>query len=588
MNLSFVKIIPKKQISEFIFIIFLLIFSSFIEILGIGFIPVFVGFLTNPDLYLDKINIDLIKNIFFGLDELNLIIRASIVLCGIFIFKNIFLIFLVYFEGNFTKKIKINNSKKLFEKFIFKPYDFHLDKNPSTFVRSVTSDINESTNYIKNITLIIKEVLVLVFIFSLLIYSDPKITTIIFLMLGLFSFIFYFIIKSNLKKRGEINLKTNSFLLKISNQSFNAIKDVKLFNKENYLTNLFTKNFSLLEKNHLWSYFLSSLPRFILEIFAIFAITGLILFLFFQNNSIVNSLPLITLMAISTIRLIPSFNSITKSLSSMKYNEAAMLNVYSIFNNESENDQKLSNNLDEKSNKRFTEKVSFEKNIELKNVSFRYKNNQKTILQNINLKIKKNSKIAIVGKSGSGKTTIVDIIIGLLEPSEGELLIDDFLLSSQADKLNSWKKRIGYIPQNFYLFDESIKKNVAFGIDEENIDIDKVKKALQFAQLKDFVDTLENNIETKVGNQGIMLSGGQKQRIIIARAVYNDPDVLILDEATSAIDEEVEKEFINNLIKIGKNKTIIIISHRNSTIENCEIILKVENGKIVNVNEKKN
>jgi ABC-type bacteriocin/lantibiotic exporter with double-glycine peptidase domain len=293
-------------------------------------------------------------------------------------------------------------------------------------------------------------------------------------------------------------------------------------------------------------------------------------------------------MAISTIRLIPSFNSITKSLSSMKYNEAAMLNVYSIFNNKSENDQKLSNNLDEKSNKRFTEKVSFEKNIELKNVSFRYKNNQKTILQNINLKIKKNSKIAIVGKSGSGKTTIVDIIIGLLEPSEGELLIDDFLLSSQADKLNNWKKRIGYIPQNFYLFDDSIKKNVAFGIDEEKIDIDKVKKALQFAQIKDFVDTLENNIETKVGNQGIMLSGGQKQRIIIARAVYNDPDVLILDEATSAIDEEVEKEFINNLIKIGKNKTIIIISHRNSTIENCEIILKVENGKIVNINEKKN
>ena len=575
--MNFLKIIPRNLKVEFLLIIIFLFLSSFIEIIGIGFIPVFVGFLIEPEIYFEKINIQFLKNFFYELDDKELVVYSSFILCLIFIIKNIFLTILVYFEGNFAKKLKIINSEKLFKKYINNPYEYHLDKNPSTFVRSVTTDINESANYIKNITLILKEILVLILIFALLIYVDPKITTSIFMILGSLSFIFFFIIKNNLKKRGIINLSTNSALLKISNQSFNAIKDVKLFGKEEYLTYLFKINFSSLEKNHLLSYFLSSLPRFVLEIFAIIGISGVIIFLYYENNSIIDSLPLITLMAISTIRLIPSFNSITKSLSSMKYNQASMHHVITeMIENKKEN---INNNLDLDKNI-----INFKTEIELKNVSFTYENNKKKILDRINLKIKKNSKIAIVGKSGSGKTTIVDIIIGLLKPSEGYLLIDGIKLS----QLPNWNRKIGYIPQNFYLFDESIKRNVAFGINEKNINIDKVNKAIEFAQLRDFVKSLDNGIETVVGNQGIMLSGGQKQRIIIARAAYNDPDILILDEATSAIDEEVEKEFINNLLKIGKNKTIIIISHRSTTIKNCDKIFKIEDGKLNEINKEIN
>jgi len=569
--MKFLKIIPKNYFSQFILVILFLLFSSVIEIIGIGFIPIFVGFLVDPGSYIEKINIDIINFFFLDLDGRDLVVRGSILLCIIFLLKNFILTLSVFFEGNFFKKIKIYNAKSLFKKYINEPYEYHLDKNPSIFVRSVTTDINQSTNYIKNIILIFKEILVLVFIFSLLIYADPKITTSIFLILGSLSFIFFFIIKNNLTKRGNINLLTGSMLLKIVNQSFNAIKDVKLFGKEKYLVKLFDLNFSLLEKNHLWNYFLSTLPRFVLEIFAIFGITGVIIFLYFEKNSIIDSLPLITLLAVSVIRLIPSFNSITKSLSSMKYNQASMNFVYDHLNNFEKNES-IKNNHESKS------LISFTKTIELKNISFSYKNNKKKILDKINLTIKKNSKLAIVGKSGSGKTTIVDIIIGLLLPTEGDLFIDG--VKSQTSNLKNWKKKIGYIPQNFYLFDDSIKKNVAFGIEERNIDKNKVIKALEFAQLKDFVQNLEKGIETIVGNQGVMISGGQKQRIIIARAAYNDPDILILDEATSAIDEEVEKDFIDNLLKIGKNKTIIIISHRSSTIKNCDRIIKIENKKI--------
>ena len=267
----------------------------------------------------------------------------------------------------------------------------------------------------------------------------------------------------------------------------------------------------------------------------------------------------------------------------MKYNQAAMLNVYSIFNVDNVKNLKSENKLKNVKNLDQLENIKFEKNIVLKDVFFKYQNNKKTILQNINLEIKKKSKIAIIGRSGSGKTTIVDIIIGLLEPTQGKLIIDGNVINDI--KCTNWRNKIGYIPQNFYLFDESIK-NVAFGIKDHLIDDGKVKKALEFAQLGDFVNNLEEKIETKVGNQGIMLSGGQKQRIIIARAFYHDPEILILDEATSAIDEEDEKDFIDNLLEIGKNKTIIIISHRSSTIENCDEIFKVEDGKIIKKDEK--
>lgn len=580
--MKFTKIIPKKLKINFILLILLLFVTSLIEIISIGFIPVYVGFLIEPEIYLEKIEIQFLYNFFYTIDKKNLIISSSIILCLAFIIKNIFLMIMVYFEGNFTKKLKIFNSEKIFSKFINSPYEYHLDKNPSTFVRSVTSDINQSANYIKNITLLVKEILVLILIFSLLVYADPKITTSIFIILGTLSFIFFFIIRNNLKKRGIENLLTSSSLLKISNQSFNAIKDVKLFGKEKYLIHLFKTNFSSLENNHLFNYFLSSLPRFILEIFVISGISGLIIFLYLENNTIVSSLPLITLMAVSTIRLIPSFNSITKSLSSMKYNQASMLYVNSILSDEFQSVDE--NNYDDGINSDFNHTpvtINFKNKIELRDVSFRYQNNVKIILQNINLEIKKNSKIALIGKSGSGKTTIVDIIIGLIMPTDGKLLVDNNEIKGR--KLIDWKKKIGYIPQNFYLFDESIKKNVAFGINEDDIEEKKVLKALEFAQLIDFVNELKNGIETKVGNQGIMLSGGQKQRIIIARAAYNDPDILILDEATSAIDEEVERDFIDNLIKIGKHKTIIIISHRSSTIKNCDRILKIENSKLYEI-----
>jgi len=507
MNYSFLKLIPKKYIKSFIFLVIILFISSIIEIIGIGLIPIFVGFLIDPSLLSQKINFDLINNFLNNNDKFDLAFIGSFIICFTFFFKNIFISFCIYFEASFIKNIKMHNSKKIFEYFIFNSYKFHLDKNPSAIVRSVTTDVEQSVNYLKNISLLVKESLVLFLIVCLLLAADPKITSSIFVILSFFSFIFFFLIKNTLKKRGKSNLEANSRLVKIINQSFNAIKDVKLFSKESFLVDMHQKNYLVLQKNYLVSFFLTSLPKLFLEILAVVSIMIIIMYIYIKEGNIINSIPLITLMTIASIRLIPSFNSITKSMSSMKYNSASLNSILNIIEN--------SNNFDLISNKKSkvinNDKLIFNECILLKDVCFRYNDQEENIIENINLEIKKNSKIALIGKSGSGKTTIVDIIIGLLKPTSGEIFLDR---EKNLSNLRS-NHNIGYIPQNFYLFDDSIKNNVAFGIPENLIEIDKVKKALEFAKLDKFVNGLKNKYETRVGNQGIMLSGGQEQHIMI-------------------------------------------------------------------------
>ena len=570
---SFLKIIPKKYQKNLISLTLCLFFSSIVEIIGISLIPLFISFVIDPNILLQNDKLNFLNNFLENYSDLKIAITGSILICILFVFKNIFIAFCIFYEANFIKNIKLYNSRKIFEYYIFNSYKFLLDKNPSLIVRTVTTDVEQAVNYLKNISLLIKEGLVLTLIIFLLLLTNTSITIITFFSLGLFSFIFFSLIKKNLKKRGQLNLEYGSRLIKIINQTFNAIKDVKLYSKEIFLTNLHQKNYTVIQKNYLVNFVLTSLPKLFLEVLVVILIVGMIIFLYLQQGNIINSIPLITLMTIASIRLMPSFNSITKSLSSMKYNLASLNSLLTILDNAN-----IPNISEIKNNNPLKKNVSFDHSIELKNVSFSYSNNNIKILDNLNLKIKKNSKIALIGKSGSGKTTIVDLIIGLLYPTSGQILVDGKDNKKEISLLNT-----GYIPQNFYLFDDTIKNNVAFGIPENLIEIDKVKKALEFAKLDEFVENLEDKYETQIGNQGIKLSGGQKQRIIIARSAYYNPEILILDEATSAIDEEIEREFINNLIKISKNKTLIIISHRSSTIESCDEVYKLENKKLLKI-----
>jgi ABC-type multidrug transport system fused ATPase/permease subunit len=499
---------------------------------------------------------------------MKLIIYGSIILGFFFFLKNLFLGFLLYFEAKLVMNVKKINSKRLFDFYISSPYSFHLNNNPANLIRSVTADINQSTNYIKNVVLLTKETFILFLILCLLIFVDPLISSLIFVSLGFIVLIFFIFVRNKLKTRGQKNQILSGNLLQIINQSFNSIKDVIIFRKGSYLSKVFAGKYNSIEKINLQSHILSSIPKLFLEVISVFSILTLIMIFFFLDRPVQEILPLISLIAISVIRLIPAFNGITKSLSSMKYNQASLDLIVNAFNN-------LKKTESDKVNISKTN-ISFKNKIEIKNINFNYENSKK-IINDISLEIFKNDKIAISGKTGSGKTTLVDIITGLLKPINGQVMVDNV---SIYENLESWQKKFGYISQNINLLDDSIKNNIAFGIAEENIDIEKIEKSLKFAQIYDFVMSLDDNINTYVGNQGVRLSGGQRQRIAIARAAYNEPDIFVLDEATSALDVETEKKFIHDLEKILKDKTLIIISHRLETLKNCDRIILIENGKI--------
>ena len=561
-------ITPTDKISKLILLIFFLFLSSLIEILGIGSIPIFVSIIVDYENLINKIPFEKLSHFLVNFDQMKMIILCSLTLGFFFIVKNIFLGFLLYFEGKLIMNIKKINSKKLFDYYISNSYSYHLKRNPSNLIRSVTSDINQSTNYIKNVVLLSKEFFILFLILCLLIVVDPLISTLIFLSLGIVVFIFYFVIKNKLKSRGKKYQLLSGNLIQIINQSFNLIKDVIIFGKGKYLSKVFSEKYSEIEKVQLQSHILSSTPKLFLEVISVLSILIITVIFFLLDRPIPEILPLISLIAISVIRLIPAFNGITKSISSMKYNQASLDLIFEEFNNFEKINIK---------NKNYNQnKIEFKSNIELKNIYFDY-DNGKNILNDISLEISKKEKIAIVGKTGSGKTTLVDIITGLHKPSKGQVLVDNISIDKN---LISWQKTFGYISQNINLLDDSIKNNVAFGIPENEINIKKIEKSLKLAQIFDFVMQLEKNIETKIGNQGVRISGGQRQRLAIARAAYNDPDIFVLDEATSALDIETEKKFIEEIEKLLSDKTLIFISHRLETLKNCNKIFLIEDGKI--------
>lgn len=561
-------ITPTDKISKLILLIFFLFLSSLIEILGIGSIPIFVSIIVDYENMINKIPFEKLTHFLINFDQMKMIIFCSLTLGFFFIVKNIFLGFLLYFEGKLIMNIKKINSKKLFDYYISNSYSYHLKRNPSNLIRSVTSDINQSTNYIKNVVLLSKEFFILFLILCLLIVVDPLISTLIFLSLGIVVFIFYFVIKNKLKSRGKKYQLLSGNLIQIINQSFNLIKDVIIFGKGKYLSKVFSEKYSEIEKVQLQSHILSSTPKLFLEVISVLSILILTVIFFLLDRPVPEILPLISLIAISVIRLIPAFNGITKSISSMKYNQASLDLIVEEFNNFEKINIK---------NKNYNQnKIEFKSNIELKNIYFDY-DNGKNILNDISLEISKKEKIAIVGKTGSGKTTLVDIITGLHKPSKGQVLVDNISIDKN---LISWQKTFGYISQNINLLDDSIKNNVAFGIPENEINIKKIEKSLKLAQIFDFVMQLEKNIETKIGNQGVRISGGQRQRLAIARAAYNDPDIFVLDEATSALDIETEKKFIEEIEKLLSDKTLIFISHRLETLKNCNKIFLIEDGKI--------
>ena len=473
------------------------------------------------------------------------------------------------------KELRESTSNKLYHYYIYMPYIKHLNRNPSILIRSITSDIQSAFVFIQSYIMLIRESLILVSLFIFLVVVDPLISFFSLFFLGVPVLFFYNFYKKKLKSKGKNLQIVLGEEIKTVNQSLGAIKETKLFNKEYHFLSYFKKLIQNKESLAFFGYLISSSPRLFLEVVALFTVAMISAFLIFLGKTPESILPLISLFAVSAVRFIPALNVITASLTSIRFYQP----FFDLLAKEIKNLESRPV-LFKKDTSTQNEVKNFKLNdaILMKDISFDYEEGRRTTLKNINLQIKKGKSVGIIGKSGSGKSTLVDIMLGLLEPQKGGVYFDN---KNIKNELSLWQKQIGYIPQDIYLLDDTIKKNITFGLKDDEIDEKLLLQTLKIAQLKDFVDTLPDAINTFVGNRGVKLSGGERQRIGIARAMYNLPKIMVFDEATSSLDIENENKILDEIYENRDDKTLIIISHRNNTVKYCDLIYVLEDGKLI-------
>ena len=567
-----IQLIPKKtKIYLFLFIIFNLILSA-LETIGIGSIPILIlALIDETGNSSDYFFYEFISK-FFDTQNKDFLLNFSFFIVLFFLLKNIYFLIVKYCEGLLKKNLVSTTSLKLFKNYLFLPYKRLLYKNPSIVLRNMTSECEGFANYIGCLIDIFREVLIIIFLFSMLFLQDKFLSLFIICILISVLGTFYLFIRNSLYRMGKVSQDFRGKLLKLITQSLESVRFVKILKKENFFFKKFSFNLNKILDQNVMMNIIQVIPKTLLEFIAIIImISSVYFFLEFQESK--NILPYITLLGLILVRLIPSFNILSSSVSALKFLTPAkeiLQNELRLSSNIKIPKTGIDNNIDHS-------KI-FKKAIELKKIYFKYPSSKRNNLKNINLKIKKNSFIAFVGESGAGKSTIIDVILGLLEPNFGKILIDGKNLHSEKI-LNSWYKNIGIIPQDIYLDDSSLKENITFY--DEKINYKNLRKALNLSLLNDVVRQLPNKLETVIGNRGIRLSGGQIQRVGIARCMYRDPKVIIMDEATSSLDNKAEKKIIDAINGIKKGRTLISIAHRLSTIKRAELIYFVKDGRVI-------
>ncbi len=572
---KFFSILNKKEKIFLILFIPLTLILFVIELLSLGLIIPIVSLLVdgNPfaNLNFFRENASLLE-VYDTLKQnysLSVIITYLLALyIIIFIIKNLYILFYNWINFGFSNSVQFRVSSELFNNYIKYDYLKFSNINSSTLMNNILSETASLRNLIRNLISFSSELLIVIGIAVLIFIYDLKAATFATLTMVISSLIYFFVLKKKMIKLGYDRHKMNKILIKNILQSFSGFKIIKILKKEDYFTNNHNTFFSNYLKNNRLLSLIGVLPRLWVEIFALLSIC---LFVFVLINSegysINNLIPFLSLVALSTIRIIPSINKIILAVQSLRSGTVSIDVLYKDLIEEK------FKNLDEVNN----DETIFNSTLEFKNISFKYPSRSETIINDLSVKIEKGQLIGLIGQSGSGKSTFADIISGLIVPDQGEILVDN-----KNSKLNSydWRKKIGYVTQDTFLLDDSIKNNIAIGIKDEDIDEKDINEVLKIVHLDEFINTLPDGIHTVVGEKGLKISGGQRQRIGIARALFRRPEFLILDEPTSALDKENSIKIYQLLIDINKRNTIIVISHNLYFKEKFDQVLEMNNTSL--------
>ena len=572
---DFKNICSRKHIKYLIILLLGMFIAAAIEMVGLGSIPIFIMIIIDIDVLLNKFPTFFANDYIKSLSQDYITIFGGIILILIFLLKNIYLSLFLFLQGKVAKILRTDIKNKLFEKYVNAPYNFHIKNNPSILIRNITQSVNGCINTVLGTLQITRESLILIVIFILLFLNEPVVSVSVFGVLILITALFMFFTKQTLYFRGEQIQILYGDQLRTINHSLGSIRETKVLNRENYLTNLFKNQVDEIEKHAFFSYLLNQIPRLFLEFIAVFTVAIMAILFVIINLSNEQILPIISLLAVCAIRLIPAFNLIVSSLSARRFSMASLKLVSREMINVPTGDKFRNKNLVREKNYK---KYFFKNQIKFENVFFSHENSNIKILQNISLEIKPGQKIGFIGKSGAGKSTLIDLILGLIKPTKGNIFVDGLNLN---ENLKPWQKLIGYVPQDIYLLDDTIKNNIAFGLNANDINQEVISKSIELSRLKDYVNSLEKKENTVVGNRGIRVSGGQKQRIGIARALYHGPRILILDEATSSLDTINERKIMEEIYNTAENITLIIVTHRHKSVSRCDKIYLLDNGKII-------
>ncbi len=551
-----------------------MVIVSLLELIGVGVIPLFVAILADPDQLLHaEWAAPLLTSL--GIDSFeSLFLAGTMLLIIVFVVKNLVTSFYYYIEGRYAWGRYGYITGELFKKYMSAPYTFHLHRNSAEIIRNITE---EGRFMIMNLFLpmirLTMNLLVTTVLLILLFIVEPLITFVAFILIGGAGGLLLYLLKNTFSFYGQDAHEARLGLIRSTSEGISGFKDIRILKREGWFVDKLNEYLNRYVKSQIYWYTAYNSNKPVTETIAVAGMLSIAIVLYLQTGTLDGVLLLLALFAAATIRLLPALREIVRDINQIQYYKVTVEPIYKDFHELKAEELKNTQPADE-DNKEFHR---IQNEIRYDNVSYQYPDGGRWAVRGLTFNIKRGEVVSFAGATGSGKTTLIDLMLGLLKPTEGEIRFDDL---SQQEYLSRSGHSISYIPQFIFLTDDTLRRNIAFGIRDDEMDEKRIEDAIQIAQLQDVVSKLEHGLDTTVGERGIRLSGGERQRIGIARALYHDPDIIIMDEATSALDSHTENELIDAIEQIRNDRTMIIISHRTPILEICDTVYFIQNGEI--------
>ena len=562
-------IFNRTQKIKFVVLFCMLFAGSVLELMGVSLILPFVQLVMDTD-GTDNALFQWFGRLVGAESQRELLIWLGLLLIAVYLIKNTYLLFAKYVQLRFVFNNRLELSGRLMRNYMKKPYPFHLEKNSSEILRSVTSDVNNLYELVMDVIDLVSNLLIIAMLAVYLLYTDVVITLVVAALLGLCSYFYFAIMRKRTVDYGKQNQIYNGKMIQAVNQALGGIKEIKVLARENYFVRAYEENGRYYASSLKKSQFYRNAPKYLIETVCVCGVLATILVKLQMGADVQELVPQLSVFAMAAFRLLPSVNQVDDLLNGILFLKPSIDRIY-------EDLQEAGAKKNERPPERDYRRLPAADAVRFEHVTFRYPGTEKEILSDLSVELPLKKSIGLVGSSGAGKTTFMDLLLGLLSPDQGRICYGD---SDIRDYPDAWGHKLGYIPQSIYLADDTIRRNVAFGIPDSEISEAKVRRALEEAQLLEFVDGLDDGLDTMVGESGVRLSGGQRQRIGIARALYQQPEILVLDEATSALDTETEQAVMEAVERFRGRCTLLMIAHRTSTLENCDQIYRLEDGKL--------